>query len=171
MRALATMTRTWPMLAALGGGLVLAALAAGAGGAPRVVLAGLGIAALGWGVSGLRAGRVVAPRTTLAASTAALVAGGAAVAGGGLSAVPGLPLGAAAVFTTAVAVSAASAVRSTPRERTARPRATGSARSLAGLAVGAVLVSALATPALAATDAGRLAVPHGELHVRTGHAH
>ena len=34
--------------------------------------------------------------------------------------------------------------------------------SLAGLVAGALLVAGLATPALAATEAGELAVPHGE---------
>ncbi|KZE92507.1 hypothetical protein AVP42_02661 [Agromyces sp. NDB4Y10] len=62
MTALAVITRSWPMLGALGAGLVLAALAAGAGGATQVALAGLGIAALGWGVLSLRAGRALAPR-------------------------------------------------------------------------------------------------------------
>ncbi|WP_430646758.1 hypothetical protein [Agromyces sp. GXS1127] len=180
MHAPATMTRTWPMLAALGGGLVGTALAAGAGGAPRVVLAGLGVAALGWGVLSLRAGRPLAPPATLAASVAALLLAGAAVASGSMSDVPGLPLATACVFLAAVALSVAPAARR-GRAVTAKPEASAgdraavacrrparpspaaeARRSLAGLAIGAALVSALATPALAATEAGRSAVPHGE---------
>ncbi|GAA1058033.1 hypothetical protein GCM10009571_31060 [Agromyces luteolus] len=177
MHAPATMTRTWPMLAALGGGLVLAALAAGAGGAPRVVLAGLGVAALGWGVLSLRSGRPLAPRTVLATSVASLLLGGVAVATGGLADVPGLPLAAAGLFLAAVALPVARAARGRARDRRG-PEASAAARtahaapataparearrSLVGLAIGAVLVSALATPALAATEAGRTAVPHGE---------
>ncbi|GAA1058983.1 hypothetical protein [Agromyces bracchium] len=184
MRASATITRTWPMLAALGGGLVGTALAAGAGGAPQVVLAGLGVAALGWGVLSLRAGRPLAPRIVLAASVGALVLAGGAAASGGLADVPGLPLAAACVFLAAVALSvaraargargagrgpeASAAARSTAAPSTAAPSPASEARrSLVGLAVGAVLVAALATPALAATEAGRSAVPHGE-HVAPG---
>lgn len=175
MTALAAMTRSWPMLGALGAGLVLAALGAGAGGAPQVVLAGLGVAALGWGVLSLGADRMLAPRGVLAVGVVALAAGGGAVAGGAMSDVAGLPLAAASAFIAWVALAAALVVRSrraapaTPEalrvEDPAEPAsrdAVDARRSLAGLAVGALLVSALATPALAATEAGRLAVPHGE---------
>ena len=62
MTALTTMARTWPMLAAFGGGLVLLALAAGAGGTAGGVLAAAGIAGLGWGVFSLHAGRAIVPR-------------------------------------------------------------------------------------------------------------
>ncbi|WP_353815008.1 hypothetical protein [Agromyces sp. SYSU T00266] len=179
MHASATMTRTWPMLAALGGGLVLTALAAGAGGAPQAVLAGLGVAALGWGVLSLRGGRPLAPRTVLATSVASLALGGVAVASDGLRDVPGLPLAAAAVFLAAVALSVAGAARGRRSRRggagaAASDRAPGTAaeagRAVAGLVIGAVLVSALATPALAATEAGRSAVPHGEHGPGADHA-
>ncbi len=163
------------MLSALGGGLVGTALAAGAGGAGRLVLAGLGVAALGWGVLSLRAGRPLAPRAVLATSVAALVVAGVAVASGAMADVPGLPLAAACVFLAVVALSVAGSVRGGLGARRAsrasgpEPGAAAAAaasttetrRSLVGLAIGAVLISALATPALAATEAGRSAVPHG----------
>lgn len=176
MTALAAMTRSWPMLGALGAGLVLAALAAGAGGAPQVALAGLGAAALGWGVLSLRAGRLLAPRTVLGVAVAALLVGGAAVGAGAMTDVAGLPLAAASVFIASVALSAAVAVRarrakhvraeepaSLRAEEPAKPasRDPRALNTLVGLAVGAALVSALATPALAATEAGETAVPHG----------
>ncbi|BDZ54843.1 hypothetical protein [Agromyces marinus] len=174
MHAPATMTRTWPMLAALGAGLVLAALAAGAGGAPRIVLAGLGIAALGWGVRALHRGRVVAPRATLAITALLIAATGVAASVGALRTVPGLPVAVLVVFLAVIAAAAAHAVRfgGSRRRRRAVPER-GAARSLAGLAVGAILVAALATPALAATEAGRSAVPHGEHgdSAPGGHAH
>jgi len=44
----------------------------------------------------------------------------------------------------------------------ARSAAVDGRLSLIGLVAGALLVAGLATPALAATEAGRLAVPHGE---------
>jgi hypothetical protein len=179
MTALAAMTRSWPMLGALGAGLVLAALAAGAGGAPQVVLAGLGVAALGWGVLSLRAGRVLAPRTVLGVAVAALLAGGAAVGAGAMTDVAGLPLAAASVFIASVALSAAVAVRRRRAEQVrfeepANPasRDPHALSTFVGLAVGAALVSALATPALAATDAGETAVPHGRHGAHDpGHPH
>lgn len=179
MTALAAMTRGWPMLGALGAGLVLAALAAGAGGAPQVVLAGLGVAALCWGVLSLRADRPVAPRSALGLSVAALLTGGAAVGSGAMADVAGLPLAAASVFIASIALSTALAVRARrtepvrveepepPTARGPRPR-----HSFVGLILGALLVSALATPALAATEAGEFAVPHGQHGIQDrGHAH
>lgn len=187
MTALSAMTRSWPMLGALGAGLVLAALAAGAGGAPQVVLAGLGVAALGWGVLSLRAGRMLAPRTVLGVAAAALLTGGAAVGAGVMTDVAGLPLAAASVFVASVALPAAVAVRagraeharveepaSLRIEEPAKPQCQDphTFRTLAGLAVGAALVSALATPALAATEAGETAVPHGRHGAHDpGHPH
>ena len=195
MTALAAMTRGWPMLGALGAGLVLAALAAGAGGARQVVLAGLGVAALGWGVLSLRAARPLAPRAALGMSVAALLTGGAAVGSGAMADVAGLPLAAASVFIGSIALSTALAARARratpvrvedpasvevedpasvrveeraqPASRDPRPRL-----PVVGLMIGALLVSALATPALAATEAGELAVPHGEHGTPDpGHAH
>jgi hypothetical protein len=188
MIALAAMTRSWPMLCALGAGLVLAALAAGAGGAPQVVLAGLGVAALGWAALSLRSGRPLAPRAVLGVAVAALLAGGAWVGSGSMTDVSGLPLAAASVFIASIALSAAVAVRAAHRaehlraEEPAKPRVgrpakpesrdPGPRSTLVGLAVGAALVSALATPALAATEAGDSAVPHGRHGVHDpGHAH
>ncbi|MEI5584602.1 MULTISPECIES: hypothetical protein [unclassified Agromyces] len=177
MKALEAITRSWPMLGALGAGLVLAALAAGAGGAMRVVLAGLGVAALGWAGLSLRAGRPVAARTVLGIATGALLAGGAAVAAGAMAGVAAAPLAAASVFIGAVASSAALDLRRRRAARAAAPAAPAAGEThprlaLAGLALGAALVSAIATPALAATDAGKLAVPHGEHGAHDpGHAH
>lgn len=175
MTALAAMTRSWPMLGALGAGLVLAALAAGAGGAPQVVLAGLGVAGLGWAVLSLRAGRMLAPRSVLAVAVAVLLAGGAWVGSGSVTDVAGLPLAAASVFVASVALSAAITLRTARAggrgaaqpSRDSRPR-----HVVVGLVIGALLTSALATPALAATEAGESAVPHGRHGTHdSGHSH
>ncbi|WP_350348776.1 hypothetical protein ABIQ69_02250 [Agromyces sp. G08B096] len=196
--------RSWPMLAAVGAGLVLIAVAAGAGGASAwgiaasIVLTGCGAAALGWGVLALRAGEVPAPRATLVASAGALAASGALVASGAAPSlgIAVLPLAVADVFLLVVAVAAAAEFRAgrrpardDGRRRSARDgrdelddrdgsagrvgrdgSAGGGGLSVVGLLLGAALVSGLATPALAATDAGELAVPHGELH-GGGHGH
>jgi hypothetical protein len=177
MTALSTMARTWPMLAAFGGGLVLLALAAGAGGTAGGVLAAAGIAGLGWGVLSLRAGRAIVPAITLGVSVALLVGAGVVVGAGLAADIGGAvgPLVAASVFVAVVAGHAAFVVRR--RARAARPTperpgttATDAAfrpavdgrLSLVGLVAGALLVAGIATPALAATEAGELAVPHGE---------
>ena len=175
MTAPTTLARTWPMLSALGGGLVLLALAAGAGGVAGGALAVAGIAGLSWGVLSLRAGRAIVPAVALGVSTAVLVGAGALV-GTGLAAATGVAVGAlvaASVFIAVVAGHTAFLVRR--RSRAARATADGHRAadaasgpaidgrlSLAGLVVGALLVAGLATPALAATEAGELAVPHGE---------
>ena len=170
MHALASSTRSWPMLAAVGAGLVLLAMAAGAGGGTQPVLAVLGIAALGWGVLALRAGSVLAPAIVLGVAAASLVGAGAVVASGAaaMTDVPPAALAAASVFIVVVALAAGVALRRRRQEdpvRATRPggssRAGSDLAAVLGLVAGAVLVAALATPALAATEAGRQAVPHG----------
>ncbi|GGI44724.1 hypothetical protein BCL57_000604 [Agromyces flavus] len=180
-------TREWPMLSAIGVGLVFTATAAGALGpavgtaestglgrpAAAAILAGCGVAALGWAVLALHAGRLPWPRATLAvaltvfAASAGLLASGAAPSLG----VAPLPLLAADLLVLVVAGGAALELRM------ARGRPGGAAAvaapargSVFGLIVGAALVSALVTPALAGTAAGDLAVPHGEQH-GTEHGH
>ncbi|MFB9308491.1 hypothetical protein BJY17_002043 [Agromyces hippuratus] len=190
MHALAAALRSWPMLAAFGAGLVLAALAAGAGGAMQPALVVAGVAALGWGGLAFRAGRVIAPSATLVATAAALVGMAAAVSTGAaaMTDVPPGPLAAAAVFIVVVALSAGLELRartrparSAGRGRGDRVAATSDTARLIGLVAGAALVAALATPALAATEAGEHAVPHGSYQTGTdaplpgveqpGHAH
>ncbi|MFF2275851.1 hypothetical protein [Agromyces sp. NPDC058126] len=178
--------RGWPMLAALGAGLVLTATAAGAvasasgaagdaggtgigGAAAGAVLAGCGLAALGWAVLALREGRATAPHATLATAMGVLAASGALLATGSAAplGVAVLPLLAADLFIVVVAIGAAGEVRRAHRgARSSAPERS----TLLGLVVGATLVAALATPALAGTAAGELAVPHGELH-DPGHRH
>ncbi|GAA1790325.1 hypothetical protein GCM10009748_26370 [Agromyces lapidis] len=174
--------RGWPMLAALGAGLVLTATAAGVSGTAGspggtgaggvvvgAVLAGCGIAALGWAVFALRKGSLVAPRSALAVSLGVLGAPGALLATGAAAelGVAVLPMLAAGLFAIVVAVGAAVEIR---RLRRRRRTALPPRRPAIGLVAGAALVAALATPALAGTAAGELAVPHGELH-GTGHQH
>ncbi|WP_157006967.1 hypothetical protein [Agromyces laixinhei] len=168
MHALTATVRTWPMLAALGAALVLIALAAGAGGVMQPALLVLGVAALGWGGLALHTGRVLAPATVLVVAAASLVGTAAAVATGSAATAdvaPG-PLAAASVFIVVVAFSAGLVLRGRDRGRgaareTRGDRATSDTARLIGLVAGAALVAALATPALAATEAGESAVPHG----------
>ena len=78
------------------------------------------------------------------------------------------PLAATSVFLVVVALSAGLELRARTRlvragahPRGDRAAAASDAARLIGLLAGAALVSALATPALAATEAGESAVPHG----------
>ena len=173
MHALSALARTWPMLCALGAGLVLLALAAGAGGIAGGAMAAAGAAGLGWGVLSLRAGRALVPGVVLG-TCAALLVGAGVLVGSGLAEAAGVPVGsllAASVFIVVVAGHCAVVVRGRSgahRARDGRSDAPGRAAAvdgrlpLVGLVVGALLVAGLATPALAATEAGRAAVPHVE---------
>ncbi|NYD67901.1 hypothetical protein [Agromyces atrinae] len=148
----------------------LAAGVAGGEGVPLLLVLFLlaGLAELAWGILSLRAGRVILPRTTLAASAILpiLAALAALTADDG---VPVIPLLAASVFNVVIAASAALALR---RDRSgATRREVGPGRAIAGLVLGGLIASGIATPALALTEAGGLAVPHGQLHgdVHSGH--
>ncbi|BDZ64550.1 hypothetical protein [Agromyces mangrovi Wang et al. 2018] len=174
-RAVADALRSWPALGALGAGLVLLALGAGAGGAPGIAMAGLGVAALAQGVAALRAGRVVLPRTTLGVVAAYLVVAAGISAAGLLPGigVAGGPLVAASALAVVPAAAAAHRLRAplqVPGSSAGRRSTVERWPSLVGLVAGAVLVAGLVTPALAATTAGEHAVPHGELHTEhVGH--
>lgn len=176
--ALASAMQAWPMLAAIGSGLVLTATSAGVIDAAAaeedgaglavvgITLSACGCTALGWAVIALRAGRVPAPRATLA-SALIVVAASAAVLSTGLAAPLGvavLPVLVAVVFAFVVAAGAGVELRRLRRAPLRRRS------SVVGLIIGAALVAALATPALAATEAGERAVPHGELHTTDHHA-
>lgn len=180
--ALTDHLRSWPMLAALGAGLVLTAVAAGAGGYAGAALVGCGIAALAQGVLALRAGRLVAPASTLGGCLGVLAGSAAVVVTGSAGAldIAIMPLLAADLFVLVVAFGAAADLR---KRRGAAATATATAVAdgfvartrrearepqrrfpIMGMLAGAALTAALATPALAATEAGGQAVPHGQLH-------
>jgi hypothetical protein len=156
----------WAAIAAWGGGLIQLALGAGAitgageGLAVRaagILLAAIGAAAIGWGAVTLARGRVAVPRLGIAGSLAGIVAAATAMA---------LDPTRTSVFAVAattallvvVALGCARALRAVPGRTTdaGHPR-------LLGLVVAAVVVAAVVTPALAATEAGQHAVPHGEM--------
>ncbi|MEJ3405312.1 hypothetical protein WDJ51_11245 [Rathayibacter sp. YIM 133350] len=171
-----TVRATWPLLAALGAGLIEIAVAASAPPLLGALLAALGVASLIWATLGLRAGRLPVPRVAMTLAAAAPVAWVAAAftlsvvgTASGASMLPALPLAAAVAFDLFVALECARIVRSGER-----PSAADGWRLLVGLAGGAVLVAALATPALAATDAGGHPHDHGGVpgvSVPPGHQH
>ena len=166
---------SWPAVAAWGGGLVQLALGAGAitaaegGLAIRVVgilLALIGAAAIGWGAATLARGRLIVPRLSIAGSLAGI-----------LTATVAMSLDPTRVSVFAVAagtillVAVAFGCARTLRGDRSRARGTDAGRGrLVGLVVAAVLVAGVVTPALAATEAGQHAVPHGQM-TEPGHHH
>jgi hypothetical protein len=163
------------MLAALGAGLVLTAVAAGAGGYAGAALVGCGIAALAQGVLALRAGRLVAPASTLGGCLGVLAGSAAVVVTGSAGAldIAIMPLLAADLFVLVVAFGAAADLRKRRGAAAADVTVARTRREarepqrrlpIMGMLAGAALTAALATPALAATEAGGQAVPHGQLH-------
>ena len=169
----------WPALFAWGAGLIHIAVAAGSPLSVLVPLTALGVAELVWGIAMLRVGRMPLVRTTLAVGVLATL-GGLVLALFDLMA--WIPLVSSSVMLVAIAGAAALTLRRAARDvRDAGsdvrgPDAGASARSsvpagrtLIGVLAGALLVSALTTPALAQTKAGDYAVPHGEMTSHHGH--
>ncbi|WP_104178736.1 hypothetical protein [Cryobacterium sp. Y50] len=169
--------RTWLGFAAFGAALIHLAVGVTAPLPLSVLLFGFGVAELGWGIATLAAGRVLVPRVIVgAALTPVFIWGVTAVVGSGLgvtsgqSGLPLYPMAVASLFNVFLAATVAIALR---RSRTGpRTPATSSPaivraappsgwRFITGLVVGGFLLSALTTPALAATEVGSHAVPHG----------
>jgi hypothetical protein len=167
-------TRIWIGFAALGAALIHLAVGVTAPFPLSVLLVGFGIAELGWGIATLARDRIIVPRIIVGAALIPVFVWGATAAlGSGLgvtSAQTGLPLypmAVASLFNIFLAASVAIAQRHAPGIPTpvgaalhgnAAPRGW---RFLTGVVAGGFLLSALATPALAATEVGSHAAPHG----------
>ncbi|TFD08600.1 hypothetical protein E3T26_15385 [Cryobacterium sp. TMT1-21] len=165
----------WTAFAALGAGTIHLAVGAGAPLPLAILFAGVGAAEIGWGVATLVRGRVlVADLAVVGALIPVFVWGATATlrSGFGLPAdaagLPVFPMAVATLFSVFVALSLAVARRRAASESAATGTPQGR-RFLAALALGGLLVSGLTTPALAATDAGAHAVPHGS-HSEPAHA-
>ena len=165
---------SWPAIAAWGSGLVQLALGAGAitaeGGGPAIRMAGIllvviGAAAIGWGAVTLARGRTVVPRLSIGGSLAGILVATTAMVLDPVR-VSVFAVAASIVLSIAVSLGCALTMRQTRHARSTKPDA--GPRRLIALVVAAVLVAGVATPALAATEAGQHAVPHGEM-VEPGH--
>jgi hypothetical protein len=155
-------------LIVLGAGLIHLAIAAGSPLGAAIGMAALGVAELGWGLIVLARGTVVFPTAALLGSLAPVVLWGllatARVAGGESALTDFLPLGpltAASLLNLAVALILA-VDRRPRRTRTHAESSARPGRYLLGMVLGAMAVAGIVTPALAATNAGMYAVPHGE---------
>lgn len=155
--------RAWLGFCALGAGLIHLALVIGSPLAIGIPLLIVGIAEFAWGVFAFTA-------TSLPFANAArigaivpilgwvvlLVVVGPAVAVG----VRILPMLVASLLDLAVAIGVTVVLRRQVRDAAERPLRPG--RYLLSLGLGALVVAALTTPALAATEAGDMVVPHGD---------
>lgn len=172
-----TIVRTWIAFAAIGVGLIHVALVIRAPLGMVIPLAVLGLAEFGWGVLTFARDSVPVPRVALvvaivpALAWALLLAVASSTENTSLAAsLPLLPLAVSTLFELVIA-----AVIGVNLRRADAPAAPpGVARYLLGLLAGALVVAALTTPALAATQAGLYAAPPGgssNLFDLPGHGH
>ncbi len=167
--------RLWLAFAAIGAALIHLAVGASAPLSLAITLVGFGIAELGWGIATLIRGRLLAPEISVFAAPIPVLVWGATATLGSVfgssveaTALPLFPMAIASLFNVFLAVTLAvirrrAANRSSTTDVAAADVAAAPQgwRFLTALMVGGILFSGLTTPALAATDAGRYAVPHG----------
>ena len=164
-------TRTWLGFAAIGAGLIHLAMVISSPLPVAIVLVGLGVTEFGWGVLtfakdrlvGASAARIIAIGPVIVWSM--LVVAGILFDAAWLASVfPLIPMAIATVFELfAVTVLSLHLRPSRATDAAAPVPALPSAgRYLLAVTVGGILVGALTTPALAATEAGKYAQPHGE---------
>lgn len=162
--------RAWLAVAALGAGLLHAALAASAPLPALIVLLTIGAAELAWAVAALARDEPPFLRAALflallpVGAWAAIASIGASTEAGAVLALPPLPLAVASMLDIAVALTIAVLVR---RHRPA-PQNAGAGRFIAALVVSAAAVCAVTIPALSVTDAGVAAV---DVHLQHGGHH
>ncbi|MDH6235391.1 hypothetical protein [Cryobacterium sp. CG_9.6] len=160
---------------ALGAGLIHLAIGAGAPFPLSVLLVGFGVAELGWAVATLATGRIIWPRITLGGALIPVAVWAVTVAlGSGLgvtaadTGLPLYPMLVASLFNVflAVALTVIGRQRANPAKtagttETATPAKPAGWKFATALVVGGLVFSGLTTPALAGTNAGLYAVPHG----------
>lgn len=152
--------RAWLGFFALGAGLIHLALVIGSPLPVGIPLLLVGVVEFGWGVLTFTSTAIPLARAAQVGAVVPILGWAALLVVAGPDAVPGvrvLPMLVASLLDLAVAI-AITAVLRRPADA-ARPIRPG--RYLLGLSAGALVVAALTTPALAATEAGDAAVPHG----------
>ncbi len=172
-----TLTRSWPALGAVGAALIQLALGAGpltaadAGPVLRTaafLLVAIGGAGMLWGVVSLARGRPVVPRLGMVGSLAGMVG-----CGWALTTDPARVsvLAAAAAWVLLAVVGGFCAIQLRADRGSARDADAGGRTGVVGILVASAAVAALVSPALAATDIGRLAPDHSEHSVTVTHSH
>lgn len=153
--------RAWLGFIALGAGLIHLALVIGSPPAVAVPLLIVGVAEFGWGVFAFTAPRLPVPRAARIGALVPILGWVVVILlGGGTGlGLRTLPMLVASLFDLAVAIGITVVLRRAAGDS----RPISAARYLISMGVGALIVAALTTPALAATEAGEYAVPHGDL--------
>ena len=166
---MSTITRSWLAFAAIGAGLIHVALVIGSPLPLGIVLAVLGLTEFGWGVLTFARESIALPRVALVVALLPVLAWGLLLVTSSVAEMPAiaasfafLPLGVASLFGLFAASVLGMHLRRVTTDDTA-PRAPGIARYLLGIVAGGLIVATLTTPALAATEAGTAAQPHGEV--------
>ena len=165
---MSTVTRTWLAFAALGTGMIHLALVISSPLPIAAVLLLLGVVEFGWGVMTFMRERIAYPRWVLFGALLPILLWGLLTAAATALQTPtvasslGLTaLGLATLLELFVAVVLAVQLRRGV-DFSAPSRMPSAGRYLTGLLIGGIAVAALTTPALAATEAGVYAQPHGE---------
>lgn len=154
--------RGWLGFFALGAGLVHLALVIGSPLGVGIPLIIVGAAEFAWGVFAFTAPVLPLPRLARVAALVPILGWVAVLVLGGIGAIGGLrvlPMLVASLLDLAIAIGITWILRRDPAKKPAPLRP---GRYLIALGAGALVVAALTTPALAATEAGAAAVPHGD---------
>lgn len=163
-------TRSWLAFAAVGAGIIHLALVIGS---PLVfggLLLVLGLAEIVWAIAILTADRMIVPRLAQAGSIVPLMLWALLVVTAALLGTPAvaaplrfLPMAIAAVFEVFICVvlSVQFRRRALPDPPASTRAPAGAVRYLSAVLAAGILVGALTTPALAATQAGTVALEHG----------
>jgi hypothetical protein len=165
---MSTVTRTWLAFAALGTGMIHLALVLGSPLPVGAALLIFGLLEIAWSVMTFRRETIAAPRLVLTGALAPILLWGTLLA---VATAVGAPQLASSLSLTAMGLAAvleiiAAAIIAVQLRRgvdfSAPSRTPKAGVYLAGLVAGGMLVAAITTPALAATEAGLYAQPHGE---------
>jgi len=167
-------TRAWLSFAAIGAGIIHLALVISSPLAIGIPLALFGIAELTWGVLILVKDRLVSPRLAHAGAVTPLLLWSLITVTVTLLAAPQVasslrfvPMGIAAIFELFIAGVLSVILRRQTETETETEPSTPAAKPatavkyLSAVIIAGVLVGALTTPALAATQAGAVAIEHG----------
>ena len=167
---MSVITRSWLSFAAIGAGVIHLALVISSPPAIGVPLAIFGLVELAWGLLILVKDRLLVPRLAKAGAIAPLLLWSLLTVTATLLAAPQIasslrfvPMGIAGLLELFVAaVLSVMSRRASDSDRPERPATpVGAVRYLSAVILAGVLVGALTTPALAATQAGSVAREHG----------
>lgn len=166
--------RTWLGFAALGAGLIHLALAVDAPVPLAVVLVVFGLAEFAWGIMAFTTDATPYPQAARIATLVPVIVWALALVSGlaFAGAVRVFPMLAASVLDLAIAIGVTLILRRRSDAAGAEPRPSRTLSApayLAAMFAGALVVGVVTTPALAATEAGDAAAPHGDLGGHTGH--